>query len=420
MRTAPSAHAAAALPAVALAVCALAQPVHGQFGPRQASVWLDASAAHSRPPASAAVDPASYGLLGLRLRVDGPGPIFEAGGTAGRGAADGSGAWANGRVALSAGRVAGLADFGLRTDATGLTYLTPVQLHDGTGFTQRAASATVAPYAGISVRGFRLGGELQHTRGAWRTEVETPGIIGPPLGPVLPGGPQQPQPRTETTSGAVVITGGSAALLRVAGPATVEVRGSALDVRNAISDGTWAGVDASAVLSLGPADVMVAGRYWNSPVQAGELGGHFGFGIGLGDAAYLQVIAGRTVTDPMHALPGATSFSANVALRMGRAVLGPPLPATLGAHTATGRRVVFTLVHRNAQSVAVAGDFSDWETRPLVRSADGRWTLDTVLPPGVYHYAFVIDGEDWMVPDSATGIVDDGFGSRNATLIVTD
>jgi 1,4-alpha-glucan branching enzyme len=82
--------------------------------------------------------------------------------------------------------------------------------------------------------------------------------------------------------------------------------------------------------------------------------------------------------------------------------------------------VTFTFHDAQARSVAVAGDFSGWEQRSLQRGSDDRWTLSTVLPPGVYHYSFVIDGETWKLPSNATGIVDDGFGRRNATIVVTE
>ncbi|HSJ24821.1 MAG TPA: glycogen-binding domain-containing protein [Longimicrobiales bacterium] len=399
---------------VALALGAGPLPAHGQQS-RQASVWFDANAAHSRPPAGAAVDPTNYGLLGLRLLVDGGRSRTDAGVTGGHGMADGSGAWLTGRLATSTAHVFGLVDLGVRGEVDGLTWLVPVRLEAGE-YTQWTANGTLSPYAGLSLGRFRLGAEGRYTRGVWQTTITT-GRGGPGLPGPIGGGPL-----TETThaDGDVVILGGSVSLLRMFSGITMEVRGSTLEVSNALADGNWSGVDASATLSLGEADVLLGGRYWTSPVSDGELGGHVGFGVPLNGAMYLQALASRTVTDPVHAVPGAVALSAGVSLRVGQRRLGPPPPAELGAMAGNGRRVVFTLVRRDARTVDVAGDFSGWERRPLRSGADGTWTLETVIPAGVYHYAFVVDGEHWVVPDGATGIVDDGFGQKNATLIVAD
>jgi 1,4-alpha-glucan branching enzyme len=83
-----------------------------------------------------------------------------------------------------------------------------------------------------------------------------------------------------------------------------------------------------------------------------------------------------------------------------------------------GYTVSFTFKDADARSVAVAGDFNKWELLPLQRTGSS-WTLVTVLPPGVYHYSFVVNGTEWTVPANATGIVDDGFGRKNATLVVS-
>jgi hypothetical protein len=386
---------------------------------QQLSVWLDGNAAHSRPPAGAAVEAASYGLLGLRLRADGRGSAFDLAGSTGRGAQDGSGAWLNGRAALSLTRVRGAADFGVRAEGTGLTYLAPLRLDGGTEYRQSLATGTAAPFAGISIGGFRIGAEGTYTRGAWRSQLTAPGgIQQPPLVP-LPGTPA-PGPGGSTVhhEGDVVIAGGAVSLLRVLGAATFELRATGYDVTNAVADGLYAGVDGTIALSAGAFDVTAGVGHWQTPAAEPELGGHVGVGVALGSGAYLQATASRSVTDALHGTAGGASFSAGVSMRVGQRRLGPPAPITVGAPTPDGRRVLFTLDRRDARSVAVAGDFSGWEPRPLVRGANGTWTLETVIPPGVYHYSFIIDGETWLVPEHATGIVDDGFGQKNATLIV--
>jgi hypothetical protein len=380
-------------------------------------VWLDGSAALTRPPSDAVVDAAHYGLLGMRLRVDGRRSAFEAAATTGRGAEDGSGAWLSGSSALHSSRVRGFLDYGIRGEAAGLTYLTPLRTATEDEYTQRLGTAGAAPYVGLSVARFRLAAELSYMVGRWQSTLTTPGTTGPGLPlPGIPGG----TPGSETvTAGNVTVTGGAASLLRVIGPATLELRATHQDVRNGTADGPYSGMDGRLALSLGPLDLNGSVRRWNSPLRRGEIGGHVGVGVSVGPAAYLQVAATRTITDALHGTPGGTSASAGISMRLGRRALGPPAPAAVGAAVRKGRSVRFTLRHEDARSVAVAGDFSGWEQRALQRGSDGTWMLETVLPPGVYHYSFVIDGE-WTVPPNAAGLVDDGFGRRNATLIVND
>jgi hypothetical protein len=218
----------------------------------------------------------------------------------------------------------------------------------------------------------------------------------------------------------VRLLGGTLSLLANAGRASLEVRATHYDARNAAAPGTYRSIEATGALSLGAVSLSVGARRCDSPVASSAIGGHVGAAIELGSAAVLQAIAGRTTADPIHATPGGFAFSAGLALRVGSRRLGPPLPTRVGSPSGTGHQVTFTLRRPDARTVAVAGDFSGWEPRPLKRGANGLWTLDTVIPPGLYHYSFIIDGGTWFVPSSATGIVDDGFGQKNAMLIVED
>ena len=97
--------------------------------------------------------------------------------------------------------------------------------------------------------------------------------------------------------------------------------------------------------------------------------------------------------------------------------LSGPAP-TPAAATATVRFVLFA---PEAQQVALAGTFNQWDpaATPLVRTeARGVWTATLTLPGGGQHqYAFVVDGARWVL-DPAAPAVDDGFGAgrRNSVL----
>lgn len=91
------------------------------------------------------------------------------------------------------------------------------------------------------------------------------------------------------------------------------------------------------------------------------------------------------------------------------------------APTSAGSQQVLTQFLLNApdaQQVALAGDFTDWEpAHTLTRIEPGVWTVVVPLSPGVHDYAFIVDGERW-VPDPNAPAVADGFGGLNSRLAV--
>lgn len=73
----------------------------------------------------------------------------------------------------------------------------------------------------------------------------------------------------------------------------------------------------------------------------------------------------------------------------------------------------------NAASVAIIGDFSDWEPVALTEHALGGTTVWTGLvrvPRGEHRYMFLIDGETLVTDPLAPLQQDDGFGNRNVLL----
>ncbi len=82
--------------------------------------------------------------------------------------------------------------------------------------------------------------------------------------------------------------------------------------------------------------------------------------------------------------------------------------------------VRLTYYSPQARTVSVAGDFNKWKTDvDLMKGADGMWSIELKLKPGVYSYSFVVDGKSWIADPGAQTYTDDGFGSRNAVLRVS-
>lgn len=404
----------ATLASACIALCiagADASPLRAQ----SLSLWIDAHAAHTRPPANTPLDAASYGLAGARLRLDGKGSALELGASAGRGSSSAAGMWTGGRASYSVSRVIGMLDISLLAQGNGTTFLTPITLGDDSEYSQSLFHGSIRPGLGLSIAGTRVSATGMYARGGWQSSTSTQVVSDPsPLPLPRPGGIEE---RTVEADGGIVVAGGTLSLLRMFGRTGIELSASTLEAQNQVASGRYSGVDATITTSLGMLDLMAGARRWRVPDDDAQLGGHAGFGVALGDGAYLQAIVSRSVSDPVTGIAGDLGFSAGISLRVGRRSLGGPLPAAVGAAAPAGRVVRFSLRH-DARTVEVAGDFSNWERRAMQRGADGTWALETVIAPGVYHYAFVIDGETWMVPDGASGIVDDGFGNRNATLVV--
>lgn len=101
---------------------------------------------------------------------------------------------------------------------------------------------------------------------------------------------------------------------------------------------------------------------------------------------------------------------------------GTPDAAAVTASARGGAETVlvrFVLAEEAAESVAVAGDFSDWEPIPLASRWSGdrqMWSGVVAVPRGEHRYMFVLDGERWVTDPLATAQRDDGFGHRNAIL----
>jgi len=97
-------------------------------------------------------------------------------------------------------------------------------------------------------------------------------------------------------------------------------------------------------------------------------------------------------------------------------------PSVQQASTAqTGSTVWIRFLYTNseADSVAVAGDFSQWDPIPLSpRTVNGEtvWTGLVPVSRGEHEYQFVINGERWVTDPLAPVKRSDGFGAKNAVL----
>ena len=82
-------------------------------------------------------------------------------------------------------------------------------------------------------------------------------------------------------------------------------------------------------------------------------------------------------------------------------------------------RYVFRVEAGDADEVCLAGDFNKWRVcdARMERVGEEVWSITVDLPPGRHEYMFVIDGR-WVTDPKAMGYSEDGFGNKNAIVVV--
>ena len=71
-----------------------------------------------------------------------------------------------------------------------------------------------------------------------------------------------------------------------------------------------------------------------------------------------------------------------------------------------------------ARVVEVAGSFSGWQPISLEQLEYGKWATRVRIPPGVYQYKFIVDGQ-WQT-DPRASVESDSAGNMNSVLFVRE
>jgi diguanylate cyclase (GGDEF)-like protein len=76
--------------------------------------------------------------------------------------------------------------------------------------------------------------------------------------------------------------------------------------------------------------------------------------------------------------------------------------------------------YREVRRVALVGSFNNWDkdTDLMARQDDGSFRFIIALNPGLYHYKFVLNDEEWIADPNCPERVHDGLGGDNSVLRV--
>jgi 1,4-alpha-glucan branching enzyme len=78
--------------------------------------------------------------------------------------------------------------------------------------------------------------------------------------------------------------------------------------------------------------------------------------------------------------------------------------------------VLFQLAAPGAKEVFIAGDFNQWVAEPLLRrEGSDVWQRVMALPPGGYHYKFLVDGE-WRLDPAAPLQKENFYGKQDSFI----
>lgn len=153
-----------------------------------------------------------------------------------------------------------------------------------------------------------------------------------------------------------------------------------------------------------PGGLAAALRWLRRPLtlRVSPLAG-LAIAAGLAAIVWLGLPRARSSTEPLATAVDAAAAAPGVLL----ARHGEPV-------------VQFVLVAPGARSVALVGDFNDWDAAatPLHRAAGGAWSTALKLRPGRHRYAFVVDGVRWVADPAAPPAPDDDFGSPGSVVTV--
>ena len=140
-------------------------------------------------------------------------------------------------------------------------------------------------------------------------------------------------------------------------------------------------------------------------------------GLGFAGALAALVMLSVSLRDVP---PAAEAPSGHVAEAGPPGVSGTAVSTVARAEEPPLQTIQFVLRAPRASSVALVGDFNDWDAAgtPLQKAAGDLWTVTIPLTAGRYTYTFIVDGTRWVPDPSAPRAPADDFGQPSSVVTV--
>lgn len=377
----------------AVLLAALPQPTDAQGR----SLWIDALASTALPPARVFDQSVGvYGMLGARANYNRPLLDLGLASYIGVGENSDDGRW--GALAANATR-----DFQFGS-LNGSGELELFGVHYAEPFSYTAGLLSGRPRLSHAFNGFEATVTPELGIGFWRSSS--------PLS-------REPNPARLETQGTLRLAALRGTVAAPFSKGAVALTATAADAHNGVANGTYLGVNLGLAQVVRGMDVTGDIAWLNGPLKT-EAGITVTVGRAFGERTYVSADVGRRVGDIALGSAGHFGATLGVSWRPGRSRVAPaerPQIVVIGMREARGTRVEFTLPATQAQTAAVVGSFTGWKPRQMTRTANG-WTISMLIPTGAHQFSFLLDGDRWYLPEGAPGVVDDGFGRKNATLVI--
>jgi len=84
------------------------------------------------------------------------------------------------------------------------------------------------------------------------------------------------------------------------------------------------------------------------------------------------------------------------------------------------RRATFSITLSDAKKVYLAGTFNNWNPKkhPMHQKENGTWEKNVMIPPGMYEYKFLVDGQWENDPQNCLTCLN-CFGTKNSVFDFT-
>jgi len=180
--------------------------------------------------------------------------------------------------------------------------------------------------------------------------------------------------------------------------------------------GQWfTDLGAGVTIRHGPAALSLSTDARLSAVYSSTGAGSASLQLFVGPSVSLEMGGGSYLRDPYQGFPRGGFFT--FGLRIGSTRPARAVGTTRRAPLVPQRRgdsLVVRFRFPGVRSVAIAGDWSQWQPVPLRSLGASLWEGTLALKRGLYHFNVLVDGTDWVVPNGVA-TVPDGLGEWSAS-----